>query len=585
MIEIEKKVKLNELENGGTSGLYVIRVATRVPMTAELARSTVINHIKNEVEARYNREGSSSYKKDGFLKDLEVLSRIPILYHKVDKYEKEEYGQIEYHQIVLDLPEEEKEQAVKRNSVLGSIAGQLVSSLYNIYGDVWKIPQCPMSDFVYTLSEIKPDRRVNVMMISNNDARMKKFIDMEYKPNNHIAVSIDANTTKCYNRSSIIKMIFRVTDNLSQAFEARTNNTIGIDQYDGLFGRFSFFTYKEDRHGGLRLAILYKSKPKLVWHNDMAIFYDGDKSFEDAKPYFDTWAGRGIRQVDILQFCHNKDFFYQDSIGHDFYVNKLVLIFLNQDKISLSRSELQIRNSRGFYGSVSYLPGKNQKRIYVDVGMGGRSPNMGQYLGSIVIAVNDKDVQKESLRVVNNMIKITLPLSSTLETESFEDNYNIYRNCLFGLAESKPDTLSEWFKYCTRASKQNDDNIVKAYERMKKSLEREYKELGTYLSHYDFSKCMPIPRIKTDEKMVENYYKSLHIEPKTVIINSINNRNIKSIQEIQPTVSFMFIDRRGRLLKGDYSINKFYNNKTNEVELLYNKLKGEVSRDKTQNRR
>ena len=65
----------------------------------------------------------------------------------------------------------------------------------------------------------------------------------------------------------------------------------------------------------------------------------------------------------------------------------------------------------------------------------------------------------------------------------------------------------EWFKYCTRASKQNDDNIVKAYERMKKSLEREYKELGTYLSHYDFSKCMPIPRIKTDEKMVENYYK------------------------------------------------------------------------------
>ena len=200
MIEIEKKVKLNELENGGTAGLYVIRVATRIPMTAEIARSTVINHIKSEVEARYSREGSSSYKKDGFLKDLEVLSRIPILYHKVDKYEKEEYGQIEYHQIVLDLPEEEKEQAVKRNSALGSIAGQLVSSLYNIYGDVWKIPQCPMSDFVYTLSEIKPDRRVNVMMISNNDARMKKFIDMEYKPNNHIAVSIDANTTKCYNR-------------------------------------------------------------------------------------------------------------------------------------------------------------------------------------------------------------------------------------------------------------------------------------------------------------------------------------------------------------------------------------------------
>ena len=100
MIEIEKKVKLNELENGGTAGLYVIRVATRIPMTAEIARSTVINHIKSEVEARYSREGSSSYKKDGFLKDLEVLSRIHILYHNVDKYEQEEYSQIKSHQIV-----------------------------------------------------------------------------------------------------------------------------------------------------------------------------------------------------------------------------------------------------------------------------------------------------------------------------------------------------------------------------------------------------------------------------------------------------------------------------------------------------
>ena len=64
---------------------------------------------------------------------------------------------------------------------------------------------------------------------------------------------------------------------------------------------------------------------------------------------------------------------------------------------------------------------------------------------------------------------------------------------------------------------------------MKRALERVYKELGTYLSHYDFSKCMPIPEIKTDEKMVENYYKSFTHRTKTVIINSINNRNIKSI--------------------------------------------------------
>ena len=47
----------------------------------------------------------------------------------------------------------------------------------------------------------------------------------------------------------------------------------------------------------------------------------------------------------------------------------------------------------------------------------------------------------------------------------------------------------------------------------------------------------------------------------------------------------MFLSKDKRIYKSDYPIIKFYNNKTNEVELFYDILKGEVIRDKVKNRR
>ena len=78
MIEIEKRIKLNDLENvTGISGLYLIRVASKVPMTTEVARMAVINHLRGEIEAKYVNTTSYSVKKDNFLKDLETLSNLP----------------------------------------------------------------------------------------------------------------------------------------------------------------------------------------------------------------------------------------------------------------------------------------------------------------------------------------------------------------------------------------------------------------------------------------------------------------------------------------------------------------------------
>jgi len=587
MITIETKIKLNELESlSGINGLYLIRLATKTPMTSEVAKDAIINHLMSEVEIKYRDVNNTSvFRKNTYLADLEVLKKSLIVFDKIDNYNGD-YGTIEYHQMILKINDEDKERAKTRTTNLNKFTYKFMQDIYGMYGENWKMPACPMP-FIYTISYIFPDRGTCALMIcNNNDASLSKFISQEYKSSKHIAISFDTNVNKCYNRSSIIKINCRIYNTLQEAFDNKTNETLGIDQYDGLFGRFSFFTYKNDMHGGIRINILYKNKPKLLWYKDMAIFYDGEKALGDAQEYFDTWEKRGIKQIDILQFCHNKDFFYQDSAGTINLANKMVLLFLRQDKIDLPRTEITLRNNRGFKGMVVYNLGKNQKRTYLEIGFGNRTPSVSQYFGSVVVPVNDKDIQKDALRMISEMIKFALPTDILEENIDFPSCFEAYRKYLLDIVEkSAPDTLSEWFEYCTRASRQNDNNIVSAYEKMKQSLESEYKKLSFYLNHYDFSKCMPVPRITTDEKLIQNCYKCLHIEPKTVIIKSINNRNIKAIEEIQPTISFMVIDKKGKILKNDYSINKFYNGKTNEVELLYNKLKGEVIRDKVKNRR
>ena len=590
MIQIEKKISMNESDGSvkALTGLYLIRIATKIPMPVEVARMAVINHLRGEIESRYPEHmvtgTGARAKKEALLADLEVLSRIPVVFHTKENYSGE-YGDIEYHQIVLNLTEEEQNNASNRMSFLNKLSYNLCSALYNSYGDCWVHSTCPTTDFIYTLSDTRFSCKNHILMVKNDNADLNKFIELEYKPQNHIAISYETNVDKTYNKNSIVRIRCSIHPSLDEAFNNRNSNTVSIDQEDGYLGRFTFAKFATDYHRScIRIKVMYKDKTKLIWYKNMAIFYDGEKSLESARPYFDCWNDRGIKQVDLLQFSSHKDFFYQEGIGQNFALHKLVLVFLNKDKMDLARSSISIRNNN-FSGTVSYYPRKDHKRIYYEVGIG---RNGIQYLGSAIIPVDKENIQDIALKDLDGMIRKILPPTTPqeeIDMVTFDTYGNEFKECLFGLGPSQPDTLSEWFKYCTRTSKQNDDNIVKAYEKMKVSLENEYKEIGAYLNHYDFSKCLPVPRVKTDNKMAENYYKSLHIEPKTVIINTINNKYINSIQEIQPTITFMFLSKDKRIYKSDYPIIKFYNNKTNEVELFYDILKGEVIRDKVKNRR
>lgn len=590
MIKIDKKIKIGALDCANVpTGLYLIRFASRNSVTSKLALDLVLAHIEKEIKSHF--DGRNTYAKQALLIDVSKLREAKIIYDKIDDFTDENSGAIHYHQMVIgiDLTNDGTIPDVKidyfNNYYLGSFAYVLKRQVYaDSWSDEWLTPSNSTEGFCYTFSDIKGDQgNYQLKIKSNNDMQLFTQVSKIFKPYNHIAISTEIDMNKTYGLNGVAKFTFKIYDNLQEAFKDKQNNTLYIHQFDGLMGSLRFFISKETRNGRVQFKALYKNRPKLYWYKEMAVFYDGEKVFNNVALYFEEWESLGIKQLDILQFCSNKDFFFQNHIGDDYYANKLVLTFVNKDKIDIVHTKFRNLGSTAIDATVVFKPKKNQSSIRYDVDIDTSGRNTRKYLGSFVVPVNDKDIQIDVLRIIAEAINICLTRDNIGNLILCNTSYKEY--ILGAKKENQPDTLSKWFESCTKVSKQNDNKLTKAYKEMKSNLEKEYKELDLYLKHYDFSKCMPVPRIVADEKMIKNYYKSLHIEPKNIIIKTINNKEIKAIEETQPMIDFMVIDNDGMILKREYPIYKFYNNKTNEVEFIYNKMKGEVTHDKTKNRR
>ena len=145
------------------------------------------------------------------------------------------------------------------------------------------------------------------------------------------------------------------------------------------------------------------------------------------------------------------------------------------------------------------------------------------------------------------------------------------------------DILTAWFSSCVRNKQRNDDNLLRAYRQMKYRLLQEYKVLEDYVTAYDFSKVLPVPRIEMDKKAKENFYKSLHVQAKNIKINNVNNKKIKEINKTQAMIDMMFM-QSGNIFKENFPLTKYYNPTKNTLEFKYNKMKGELIHDKIKNR-
>lgn len=576
---LERKVSINQYgSRHSIEGFILFRIASRLPMTAQSAKEAVINHIQGEIQAAYSAGNFNSTKAEIYNKDILTLRELPIAYSK-EKVFPHPDGDIYYIQLLLDLSSKyDACVSPSSYSILPDLAAGMLGALYGGYG-IRINPRCPLADFTYEVTNVKFGARNTILRSAEGNSFNQYVYEHIIVPKNNIAIMQETNVTKAYNRNSMIRLQYRICDDIVDAINARTANTFNISAYDGAYGILNFAQIKENNGGVYRLDVMYRSKVSAFWYNDMMVCYDGYKSLECVKPFFAEWSEGGIKQVDILQFCANRDFFYQDDMNNETArVNKTILHFLNKDRLYLSRSGLAYRNG-GLGGQIYYQAAKGRKISAINMAI--KAFGQSAYFAELVIPVGDNDQHLIALDRIGKLIRAKMDPNSNIDVNLA---FTEYKATMFESSAAEDDVLAKWFSYCTKSTKTTDDGIIRAYVKMKSNLEKEYKEIGSYLNCYDFSKCTAVPRLEMDKKLKENCYKSLHVEPKNVIIKSINNKKINPINEMRPTVKFM-VTAKGVCAIGEMPLNKYYDAKTNSILLNYNKMKGEVIRDKIKNRR
>lgn len=575
---LERKVAINQYgSHHSLEGFILFRVASRLPMTTQSAKDAVINHIQGEIQAAHAAGNFSDTKAEVYNRDMDILRELPIVYSKEKTFPHPE-GDIHYIQLLLDLGSRYNPTVTPSSySILPEMASGMLGALYGGYG-MRVHPRCPLADFTYEIANVKFSARGPMLRSAGGNAFNHYVYENIITPQNNIAIAQETNTSKAYNRNSMLKLHYHIYDNIVDAINDKNAGTLNISAYDGIYGTLTFGCMGEHPNGIYRLDMRYKGKVNAFWHGKMLVCYDGQKSLECVKPFLTEWSEGGIRQLNILQFCSNRDFFFQEDMNNETVrVNKTILHFLNKDKLYLSRSGISYRNG-GMSGQIYYQPARGRKVTGINMNL--KSFNQSGYFAELIVPVGD-DKHLIALDRIGKLIRAKMDPNSNIDVNLA---FTEYKATMFESAEAQDDVLAKWFSYCTKSSKTTDDGILRAYAKMKASLEKEYREIASYLNCYDFSKCAAVPRLEMDKKLRENCYKSLHVEPKNVIIKSINNKKINPINEMRPTVKFM-ITAKGICAIGEMPLNKYYDAKTNSISLNYNKMKGEVIRDKIKNRR
>lgn len=448
----------------------------------------------------------------------------------------------------------------------------------NIFCNIfYKIDECMRASGVSFLEDIKYN---HVAIYTNGDMgnqiyapsneTTKQLFESLSNSLEDICVSIEMNRNKVYKGSNSIKMGATIYNNFKEAANHRNSNTWIISGGNKL-GVLCFGRINRDIDGSYRYKCEYNDHFKVDYVKDIVVCYDGEKSFDMAKGFIEGWK-TGF--VSITQFTKHKDFFFHSLRNSK--IGKIVLHFIKEDRI-LS-GEIRVDDyDNAFTGKATCRIKKNFKTTYSI----SKRDSGGTFNGEYLVPYSpEENLSLKALYYINKII-INRPLCI--------DSVNKYNDLLFKRGYDENDILLKWFDFCSGTNKNNNMKIINAYKDMRDNLVEEYKQLGYYMNNYDFTKCNPIPKIKIDKKLENNFYKTLHIEAKNIIIKKINKMNITPIEEKQTYIKGMFPikNRLGEndVLFGEVPIKKFYNSKDNTIELSYIKLKGEIYNDKVKNRR
>lgn len=558
---MNKEYKISIRHFRSVSPLFnVVRITSKFNLTEELLKENINNVVLNFSERFFqmNEYGYRNSDKEtwvrlgNFFKD-----NINSLVTKTIEYNNETYY---YYQLFYSFIE------LENNNLSIDIISKFIYLIndYNRRNDNLVI----FNDLTFDFSSIGLANELLKCRIHSSipDDIIDKYISTS---KNDIGISMSVDYNKKYIGSAIGKIGISIFNSLEESIENIKPETFLITQCNAI-GMLAFGQLKEVDYNCYAFVKVYNNKINMKYIDDKVVFYDGHNSFAACEPYLKNWKAKIIN---ITQFSKNKDLFYHTSIPIE--ANKMVIHFINRKRIKRVDFNYSHRNCEGLV--LCNLGTKKLKRYSIVL----RNRN-NNYWGEFVIPVDDVDNTAHAMSIINDIID---KQDRGLEDKFMEACENYRKLLIVGEdCVDEDDVLSNWFKYCTQSSKNTDTKILMAYEKMKKDLEEEYKQLSVYINNYDFNKCMPVPRLEIDKKLKNNYYNSLHIEPENIIIKKINKKNINPINEVRTIIKFIDNSKNTYNI-GSLPINRFYDIRTNTITLKYNKVKGEVIRDKIKNRR
>jgi len=563
----------------------VLRIITTRPGTMEQIKNLGLDLIKNTYEERHATQGLRPAAE--VLSHIDKLKTQPIVYSKTQEIEYNATNHM-YYQMVLDL----EGMTFNRN-------GGFLASLKNILRGAsairgaWLGPGMP-DDVVIQIGNVNLDLKGDQLILGSSNLTLEKLIRF-YNVENNIAVRVGVRNDKVYHRGSLVKMNLEWFDDIVSALDGPSVNLLGASTVDNVFPPFLASQFVAGRQGEFYFRLMYKNRVRVARIGRSIVVYDGNTCFEESAPYIKYWQEKvNARLIVLCQFANNKDLFftvYSNNLILE--LNKVILHFIRKDKILYSTGHLGMSNGgTRMEGQISCLVSHKGKQRKMAFPLNVHSPGTTYYL-DLIIPVNEDKIQLRALEWVSRLIDAQVGQVYTDDyvahlREVLQQYPDFLQNNI--TPEGDDDILSTWFKFCTKATANMDAQVVQSYERMKARLEEEYKGLASYVNHFDFSKCMAIPQVEMDKKTKNNYYKTLHVEPQNVIINSINNQRINPIQETKAMVRVMATvqcrkDKNELVLIGEYPLRKYYDAKTNRITFNYGDMKGEVIRDKIKDRR
>ena len=246
------------------------------------------------------------------------------------------------------------------------------------------------------------------------------------------------------------------------------------------------------------------------------------------------------------------------------------------------------------YLVINFIPDKEWKNIRIEHSLTAhtyrfrsngkvagfqRSFNNGDtFVGLYPILVKDNQVDTK-------MLDLTIDVIGDRNNPDKVKTYLDYiQSAVFNLynINNEGDILSSWFNKAAASKDAEKYAILRGYKQMYRTLLKDKKEITTYLDTIDLSKSKPIPSIKVDRRL-DIKPKRFGFWLKTTTIDRVLHKNIDRQVKLEPYINLNF-KYQGSFMFLRYDIKRFLDSKNNVIDLDFDKVKGAMYYDKTQNR-